>query len=182
MDKRQEKTVSAIKRAFYTLIKENSYAQITVKDIAVTAKVGRSTFYEHFQTKQELLYRVCDDIFPRAFFDTQNKSKSNEITYKSIIANIFFNFSKEKQQLKNLIYSDAKQIFCERLNFYLTKLVNEYMLDNIKPVDMPLELVKKSLIATLFAVIFWLLNTDSNPTLEKLTGYYYELISHIFKV
>lgn len=41
--------------ALYDLLKERSLEKISVKDITESSKLGRSTFYYHFQDKYELV-------------------------------------------------------------------------------------------------------------------------------
>ncbi|ESQ75333.1 hypothetical protein ABAC402_09515 [Asticcacaulis sp. AC402] len=55
MDRRQDRTRQAIRQAFIALIFERDYPAVTVAAVAARANVGRSTLYEHFRVKDDLL-------------------------------------------------------------------------------------------------------------------------------
>lgn len=54
-DRRVERTRSALDRAFGRLLLARGYAALTVREVIEGAGVGRSTFYEHFESKEDLL-------------------------------------------------------------------------------------------------------------------------------
>ncbi|HEY3644198.1 MAG TPA: helix-turn-helix domain-containing protein [Gammaproteobacteria bacterium] len=54
-DKRVERTRQALFGAFYEVALSRPYDEVTVDEISARAGVGRSTFYEHFKGKDELL-------------------------------------------------------------------------------------------------------------------------------
>jgi AcrR family transcriptional regulator len=54
-DRRVQRTKAALVGAFLHLVLDRRYDQITVADIVGRAGVGRSTFYEHYDNKDELL-------------------------------------------------------------------------------------------------------------------------------
>lgn len=53
-DRRVERTRLAILAAFRDLVLTKGYDPISVRDVVETAGVGRSTFYEHFDDKEDL--------------------------------------------------------------------------------------------------------------------------------
>lgn len=54
-DRRVRRTNERLQRALMSLIGEKSYDKITVSDLIDRADVGRSTFYAHYETKDDLL-------------------------------------------------------------------------------------------------------------------------------
>lgn len=62
-DRRVARTRQALLQAFIALVQETSYAGIRVGDIVARADVGRSTFYDHFSGKDDMLLASMGWIF-----------------------------------------------------------------------------------------------------------------------
>lgn len=54
-DRRAARSRKALSDAFVSLLREKPYAKISIRAIADRADVGRSTFYEHFENKEQLM-------------------------------------------------------------------------------------------------------------------------------
>ena len=54
-DLRVQRTYKLLKDAFLKLLSEKPFEQITVQEICETAMVRRTTFYQHFEDKQDFL-------------------------------------------------------------------------------------------------------------------------------
>ena len=61
-DRRVERTRQLLRDALVSLILEKGYQKITVQDIIDKANVGRSTFYSHYQDKEDLLFSGFDEL------------------------------------------------------------------------------------------------------------------------
>jgi AcrR family transcriptional regulator len=61
-DRRTARTRRAILGAFVELVLERRYDAIRVGDIIEKADVGRSTFYEHFKSKDDLLRQSMEGL------------------------------------------------------------------------------------------------------------------------
>src|SRR5690625_2838078 len=93
MNKRKDPRVARTRRLLIgglkRLILEVGYDKITVRKIVQKAEVNRSTFYLHFQDKQDILEQMEEDMlielknalsypsytFPEALYDFKNKNK-----------------------------------------------------------------------------------------------------------
>lgn len=63
VDRRVRRTRRLLKEALVELIHERGYDRVTVRDIAQRADVGRSTFYAHFESKEDLLFAGTEAYF-----------------------------------------------------------------------------------------------------------------------
>jgi AcrR family transcriptional regulator len=63
LDRRSARTRRAINSAFLELLGERRYEDIDVLDVTKRADVGRSTFYEHFRGKTDLLCHSIKPVF-----------------------------------------------------------------------------------------------------------------------
>lgn len=61
-DRRIDRTRKAIRTGFMTLLAERRYEAISVADIAAQADIGKSTFYEHFRSKDDLLNAMMEGM------------------------------------------------------------------------------------------------------------------------
>ena len=59
---RSQQTNTKIQKAFFRLLKDKEFKDITVGEIASTAKVGRSTFYSHYLDKYDLLEKIVQSF------------------------------------------------------------------------------------------------------------------------
>lgn len=63
LDKRAQRTREALLAAFFGLVLERRYSEFNVGDIIERANVARSTFYEHFASKNALLASSLEHPF-----------------------------------------------------------------------------------------------------------------------
>ena len=71
-DRRTLKTKRGLAAAFATLLVERGYDDLTIQDIIDKADVGRSTFYAHYESKEQLL--IGNINFKEALIDPTTPS------------------------------------------------------------------------------------------------------------
>ena len=60
-DRRVARTRSTLRKALVELIPDKPFDQITVEAICAAANIGRSTFYAHYKSKNDLRRETIDD-------------------------------------------------------------------------------------------------------------------------
>ena len=126
MDRRQKKTRQAIFDAFTALLEEKSYSGITVQDILDRADIGRSTFYAHFETKDDLLRSLCAEIFGHVVSDEVPKEETHDFSAehdtKAMITHLLYHLREHMDYLPGILSGESGEIFTAAFKDYLRAL------------------------------------------------------------
>lgn len=179
MDRRQQKTQAAIFTAFATLLGKKQYKSITVQDIIDEANIGRSTFYAHFETKDELLKSMCTIIFDHVFNKTlpqesavENQHGSNNMELK--LAHTLYHLEEKKDVVKSLIRSDSSDLLMTFFKDYLQDLFKLYLKDF--PPNVPEDFLLNYLVGSFSETIKWWILNDTKDSPEQIAQYYMTLL------
>lgn len=82
-DLRVRRTKVKISHAFWKLLREKGYAQITIKQLLAEAHINRTTFYAHYADKEALLNSEEDELF-HDLFQIVKKAPVEEMTTRNI--------------------------------------------------------------------------------------------------
>jgi Bacterial regulatory proteins, tetR family/Transcriptional regulator C-terminal region len=96
VDRRIQKTKKALTEALIHLILEKGYEKVTIQDIIDKANVGRSTFYIHHESKEQLLLDGHNNLNVEMFFEG---SKDHEISFLNLFNHISQNLQLAKAML-----------------------------------------------------------------------------------
>ena len=175
MDRRQQKTQAAIFSAFEGLLEKKEYKSITVQDIIDQANIGRSTFYAHFETKDELLRSMCTKIFDHVFNQTLPKEStagyehgSNNLELK--LGHTLFHLKEKKYVIKSLFKSDSADLLIRFLKDYLQDLFKLYVKDF--SMDVPEDFLLNHLVGSFSEAIKWWILNDTKESPEQIAQYY----------
>lgn len=175
MDRRQKKTRDAIFRAFGSLLERKRFESITVQEIIDEADIGRSTFYAHFETKDELLRAMCTDIFHHVFteelpqeadHDYSSGSKSLELK----LGHVLYHLRENRLNLKGLLASESGELFLSFLKDYLRDLFARYLHEF--QLCVPEGYLLHHLTGSFAETVKWWVAQNMVDTPETVAGYY----------
>ena len=131
MDRRQQKTRKAIFQAFVKLLERKNYGNITVQEIIDEADIGRSTFYAHFETKDDLVREICEEIFSHVFSEELIKETTHDFTGKreidQRITHMLYHLFLSKNYIRGLLACENGEIFMRYFKEYLAKVLEKYL-------------------------------------------------------
>ena len=113
-----EKTKDSILDAFYQLICRKNLEQININDIINIADIGRSTFYLHFKTKEDLVKATYTSYFSDLLASLQSDDLYNTY-YSTINYNLLFNIA------ESFIFVGKYGIFRELRNKSASRIKDE---------------------------------------------------------
>ena len=126
MDRRQKKTREAIFGAFEELLKSEVYSRITVQQIIDRADIGRTTFYAHFETKDDLLKSLCSEIFDHVFSEELNKERTHDFSQlrgaRARLTHILYHLREHMAYLPGLLSEESGQAFMGPFKAYLAEM------------------------------------------------------------
>lgn len=174
-DRRVIRTKNALREAFIEIVKEKNYENVTVEDITSRANVGRTTFYLHYQDKEDLLLEELEEQLllvsteftqhPLLFWVRERKGTMIKIVLENIKTNsdIYRMMSRDQS---NKAYERFKKIIM-RITW---KMINEspWAQRRIKFMTIPVELLIEFFSGAMWASIVWWARTDFELSVDEM--------------
>jgi AcrR family transcriptional regulator len=181
MDRRQQKTRSAIFRAFNRLLEEKHFNNITVQEILDEADIGRSTFYSHFETKDALLREMCTDIFDHIFSHELSSETSHDFSasdhgLQEKITHLLYHLKDNKGNVLGILSGESGELFMRYFKEYLTAMFEQY-LESLRQ-DVPKEFALNHLVGSLAEAVKWWIGTRMKMPPEDVAEYFLKLTGY----
>ncbi len=181
MDRRQLKTRNAIFEAYISLISEKNYNKISIQEIIEKANIGRSTFYSHFQTRDELLDALCKDVFhhiTEAATDVhhthghaQKEGKPN-----SIVCHMLYHIKENDHKILTLLSCEGNEYF---LHVFKDNLENLMLVNYVSKEENPLfpkDFLLNHVSGSFVEMIQWWIKNGLKETPEQLDEWFSTVI------
>lgn len=181
MDRRQQKTRQAIFQAFGSLLEKKNFGNITVQEIIDEANVGRSTFYTHFETKDELLKAMCTEIFQHVFSENLKRESSHDFSraghdFEKEITHVLYHLQENRKHLKGLFSCESGEIFMGYFKAYL----REMFLPRVDGLQYhaPADYVLNHAVCSFSETVKWWIVDHGQYSPEQVAGFFMECVSN----
>ena len=186
MDRRQQKTRAAIFSAFGALLAQKSYSKITVQEIIDTANVGRTTFYAHFETKDDLLKALCENLFGHIISSAMDCSHthglySDNTAPESVFCHLLQHLQENENNILGLLSCESRDLFLRYFKDSLNGLIqNQFVNQNRKHnLDIPPDFLVNHISGSFVEMVLWWLKDKKRHTPEELDRYFRAVIEPV---
>jgi AcrR family transcriptional regulator len=167
VDRRVERTRKLLQNALSELILEKGYEKVTVQDVIDRANVGRSTFYAHFESLDQLLLSGFEPL--RAQFEDFLSGTTFDIESPWALSLAMFQ-QVQKQQGGYITLT------------HIQKFLHGYLLDHLKSSlpkrskNVPPELLAHYVASSFIALMTWWIDNEYPLSAEKMNEIYRKLV------
>ena len=172
MDRRQQKTRAAIFAAFGKLLAEKSYGKITVQEIIDTANVGRTTFYAHFEAKDDLLKTLCEDT--HGLYSDRNVPES-------VFCHLLQHLQEDENNILALLSCESSELFLRYFKDSLNELIQDQFVNQNRKnnTDIPQDFLVNHISGSFVEMVLWWIKGRMKQTPEELDRYFRAVIEPI---
>jgi len=167
-DRRVRRTRELLRRALLSLIQEKGYYRITVQDILDRADVGRSTFYAHYQDKDDLLRAGFEDIRAElaAERDAAEKGAGRKVEFLQPMLVVFQHVGRHRDFWEPLSRKGGADVVARILRESVSDLVRERFRSQFPDAQgnqTQLEAAMQFVIGACMGLVSWWLENDVIP-------------------
>lgn len=186
MDRRQQKTRTAIFSAFTSLLAEKSYSKITVQEIIDAANVGRTTFYAHFETKDDLLKELCEELFGHIIGSAMDCTHTHGLysdgsAPESVFCHLLQHLQENDKNIIALLSCESSEMFLRFFKDSLNELVRSQFINQNRKAntDIPEDFLINHISGSFVEMVLWWIRGHRKQTPEDLDRYFRAVIEPI---
>jgi AcrR family transcriptional regulator len=179
-DRRVQQTRERLQKALIDLLSERDYEAITIQDIVDRARIGRTTFYLHYNSKDEL-FVSCHDAIIREFHIGARHGLSREQFLSPEPPDGMISAYTHLREKRALLYS----VFQGRESLSILRQIRLWnakeLQENLRAVfaeaesAIPFDLLANYLAGAQIAMLQWWLEKSRTHTAESLARTFHRL-------
>lgn len=177
MDARVERTRLALQSALFALARERPLDEVSVADIAATAGVNRSSFYQHYSDKETLLADALDAAAEHASTGLPSVVPAEAAPPKAL-HDYLEHLAENAEVYRRVLGATGSAVVMARLRTRLEKIVIQGISANETPAfaNLPVDVVAAGIAGSALGVIESWLSRDPLPSVAIATDWVWRIL------
>ncbi len=176
-DRRIQRTRQLLQDALIAVILEKGYDATTVQDVIDCANVGRSTFYAHFQDKEDLFLSGFEHL--RAEFEQHLTGQSiTDASPWALSLSMFQHTQGQRKLYKALAGKQGGNVALAHIQKYLSAYLSDHLKGQLskRKKGFPPEILSHYIASSFMSLLIWWLDSDSPYSAEQMNEFYRQLV------
>ena len=175
-DRRIRRTRERLGAALIALIEEKAIHEVTIREVLNRAEVGRSTFYLHFQDKDDLLLSQMEDglqMWSNILSSRQEKSRR-----LAPVAEFFAHVASARKLYRSLVLSGRIQAFFDLAQGYFARGIARRLKEIGRPSPSQRESDARShaLAGNLLSLLKWWLDRGAKEPAKDMDDLFHRMV------
>jgi AcrR family transcriptional regulator len=172
-DRRVLRTRRLLKQALIELTEEQTFAEITIRDITDRADIGYATFFRHYDGKDELML----EIFTSIIAELESLPGGHGENYFEQEGYLLFKHVSENQAMYRSILDSHS--FSRKLREHVKRMVQRHLdqhAQHLSSPAIPLEVTAQHMVSSLLGIVDWWLAQGLPYSIDQMALIYERLI------
>lgn len=189
-ERQAQRMKTAIETAFHELLRERSYEDLSVSEIAERANVGRSTFYRYYETKTDLLIAIHERLFERLNLGMTERAQWLGDAPPPGLAEFLAQMRRMDARnpayytlSKDLSFSREMTLIMRRITLLLRRQVEAGLSEAFasQQPQMPLPMLAETVVSIYTALLNWWLTQQDDLSAEQTAAHLHRLIRAVVR-
>lgn len=172
-DRRIERTHELLQKALMALLNERDYDTITIQDIVDRANVGRTTFYKHYNSKDELFMRCHEAMISEFHISPLHPLSKEELLSSQIPSEItlaYDHLEERRARLYPIFQGKNSQLILRQIRDRSSREIEANLAATFGEAKsiIPLDMLANYLAGAQIALMQWWLEKHRPHTTENL--------------
>ena len=175
-DRRIQRTRLALREALIDLMTERGWDETNIRDLCERANVGRSTFYQHFQSKEELLVGSFDDL--RIWLTSHAVEYGNRSSPMPFVRGLIEHVQEQRALFHRVIGRRSGHVVQKRFREIVIKMVKES--GAIQNTGWQLDATASYIAGALVELLAWWVDSGTEQSVEEIEEHFFALTTVIY--
>lgn len=160
--------------------------KITVQEIIDAANIGRTTFYAHFETKDDLLKALCEELFGHIISSAMDCTHthglySNNNVPESVFCHLLQHLQENENNILELLSCENSDLFLRYFKDNLKELLQDQFVNQNRRnnKDIPQDFLVNHITGSFVEMVLWWIKNQMKEPPEKLDKYFRAVIEPI---
>ena len=170
----------------YALGRKKVIAKLRYRKSLIPANVGRTTFYAHFETKDDLLKALCEELFGHIISSALDCTHTHGLysdrnAPESVFCHLLQHLQEDENNILELLSCESSELFLRYFKDSLNELIEDQFVNQNRKnnTDIPQDFLVNHISGSFVEMVLWWIRGRMKQPPDELDRYFRAVIEPI---